>query len=328
MKYSEAIFGKPLLSLTYQDVEMFFQTEREETINLEFKSYPAQGNHKDKENVIKKSVCAMLNSEGGIIIWGAPIETRDSNGITKASGSLTPFNVGLDKDKLINILSSTILPMPVSIQAHFLYDINGNSIVVIEVVKSLERPHQIDNRYYVRLDGQTRVAPHYLIKALMQSQDFPIIRGHIRLKKISNDGNYIYLTFSKLLFNTSKFNNEKNLFMRIMIYPGQIFVNHKLIGSTYDQDFPILSHGRPMMSKFILKLTPTEAQNEIKIIFQFGGEKSPSKTSSYTYNIWGNIISGDVPDESIYIVEKRENKLPSDVSSKSDDEAIEDLLNF
>lgn len=330
MSYSKSILGKSIFNLLYQDIEDFFQSEKEENLNLEFKSYINQGAHKEKENVIKKSVCALLNSEGGIIVWGAPVETRDNNGNTKASGVLTPFNVGLDKDKLVNILSSTIIPMPIDIKVHFLNDGNNNFVIIIEVPKSIERPHQFDNKYYIRLDGQTRIAPHYLIKALIQGKDFPIIKGHIRLKNIviAGQGSIIYLTFRKLLFNTSQFNNEKNIFMSIIINPGKIYINRKPFGSRYDKDFPILSHGRPLMSEFIIELDSSELQEPLSIMFQFGGEKSPSKTSIYKYNILANLVSGSVVDENVYLLEKRENTLPSDVTINTDEEHIEQLLNL
>lgn len=328
MSYSKSILGKDIFDLNYQDIELFFQNEREESLNLEFKSYVNQGPYKDKENAIKKSVCAFLNSEGGILIWGAPIETRDADGNTKASGALTPFVTTLDKDKLINILSSTIIPMPIDIKVNFLNDGNGNYVVIIEVPKSIERPHQNDNKYYIRLDGQTKVAPHYLIKALIQGKDFPVIRGHLRLKNIAIYGNDIFLTFKYVIFNTSQFNNELSAFMRIITYPGNIMINQTLMGSTYDEVFPILSHGRPIMSSFAIKLSAAQVQNEIAITFQFGGEKSPSKISTYKYNILNNLINGGVVDDSVYLTEKRENTLPSDVSNNTDDENINQLLSL
>lgn len=325
MKYSNVIFGKDLYNLTYLDLEDFFSTQKEENLNLEFKSYVPQGGYRDKENAIKKSVCALLNSEGGIVIWGAPIETRDPNGNTTAIGRLTPFNEGLDRDRLINILSSSLIPMPIGIRVQFLNDGNDNFIVVIEVEKSIERPHQYDNRYYIRLDGQTRVAPHYLIKALIQSKDFPVLRGHIRLKNIQIINADIFLTFRKILFNSSQFNNEKNAFMKIVTFPGEIFINRLGQGDSHNIDLPILSHGRPSMSNFVIKLNVRDINTNLKIVFQFGGEKSPSKISNYEYNINANLVSGDVADDSIYLVKKNENSLPA-IDNNVDD-TINNLLN-
>lgn len=91
MKYSQIQFGKDLYDLVYDDILEFFDTEKEESLNLEFKSYPAQGSAQEKENSVMKATCGLLNSEGGIIIWGAPTEIRDAQGNTTAQGALTPF---------------------------------------------------------------------------------------------------------------------------------------------------------------------------------------------------------------------------------------------
>lgn len=327
MSYSKILFNKEIYNLEISDIETYFSIKQEENLNLEFKSYVPNGDYSKKEEAIKKAVCGLLNSEGGIVIWGAPIETKDANGNTSAIGALTPFSSPLDKDRLINILSSSIIPLPLGIKVQALKNNSNESIFIIEVEKSIERPHQYDNRYYIRLDGQTRVAPHYLISALMKSTDFPIIRGHLRLKRISIDGNSILLHFRKLLFNTSVYNNEKNIYMRLVAYPGEIFVNGVNETGMYRQNYPILSNGAPLMSNFILKIPSGQIYQDISIVFQFGGEKSPSKSSTYKFNLNGNIVIGNVQDESFYITEKNENKLPSDITNNSSDVNIELLLN-
>lgn len=251
MSYSKSILGKSLFNLTFCEIENYFTEEREETLNLEFKSYVEEGSIKDKEKVIYKSVCAFLNSEVGIIIWGAPKEVRDENGNTKAAGALTPFNLGLDKDKLINKISSNIIPMPVSVKVNLLTNKEGKSIIIIEIDKSIERPHQFANLYYVRLDGQTRIAPHYLIKALIKSKDFPVLRGHVRLKEISSNSGYLILTFRKLIYNTSPYQNEINPYYKLVVQkPGVLYINDECYGNYTDDEFSILSNGRPEMFDF------------------------------------------------------------------------------
>lgn len=326
MKHSQIFFGRDLYDLELFDIENFFAATKEESLNLEFKSFPQQGDYNAKESAVKKAVCGLLNSEGGIIIWGAPIEIRDGNGNTSAVGALTAFTSPLDRDRLINILTSSITPLPVGIRVQVLKNAGAESIFVIEVEKSIERPHQYDNIYYIRLDGQTRKAPHYLISALMKSTNFPVIKGHLRLKEIQSDGNNIYFHFRKLLFNTSIFNNDINIYMRIIATPGHIFVNNILQGGIYNQTHPIISNGAPLMSNFILKVPAGQLNQVINIVFQFGGEKSPSKMSTYKYRFNGGHI-GIVTDETPYLIEKSENKLPSDVSNNTQEENIEILLN-
>lgn len=326
MKYSKTIFNKDLYDLEYGDLVTFFATSKEETLNLEFKSYVLQGDYVRKEDAIKKAVCALLNSEGGIIIWGAPIEIKDAQGNSSAIGALTAFTSTLDRDRLINIFTSSITPFPIGIRVQVLKNPANESVFVIEVEKSIERPHQYDNKYFVRLDGQTRIAPHYLISALMKSTDFPILRGHLRLKGIEIHGSDILLHFRKLLINTSAFNNDKNVTMRLAASPGALFINGVNEGAMFNTTFPILSNGAPLMSNFILRISSAQRNADIKVLFQFIGEKSPSKVSNYTYRLGANLTLGEVIDETVYLFEKSENKLPSDVSNNTVEENIDMFL--
>lgn len=330
MKYSQVIFGKDLYNLNYNDLVQFFETEKEETLNLEFKSYPITGNHNEKEKAVFKSICGLLNSEGGIVIWGAPTEDKNAEGNTIAEGALTPFKTVLDRDRLINKISSLLIPLPIGVRVQKLDAPNGNSIFVIEVEKSRQKPHQFANNYFIRLDGQTKIAPHYLIEAMMKSIDFPIIRGHIRLKSINHSGNKVVLTFVNLLFNTSEFNNDINFFYRIVAMPGVIHIGDNTYPGDYTNDlFKIMSYGRPIRSIFRLVIPSAilVARNqEVDVIINFGGEKSPSKVSTYKYRL-NNIVKGNVAnDELPYLIEKRENQLPSDATENTVDENINYLL--
>ena len=188
MNFSKSILNKDLYELTLEDVEEFFKSTQDETINLEFKSYVDRGKYSDKENAVKKAICGLLNSEGGIVIWGAPVETKDENGNTSAQGDLTQFETSLDRDRIINIITSSITPFPTGIKVQPILSFENKALFVFEVQKSIGRPHQFSNNYFVRLDGQTRIAPHYLISALFKSVDYPELRGQLRLNKIDNNG--------------------------------------------------------------------------------------------------------------------------------------------
>ncbi|WP_271767910.1 AlbA family DNA-binding domain-containing protein [Aquimarina algiphila] len=332
MKYSQIQFGKDLYDLDYNDLVQFFDTEKEETLNLEFKSYPAQGNAAEKENSVFKAICGLLNSEGGIIIWGAPVEGRNAQGNTTAEGALTPFTTILDRDRFINKVTGLITPLAIGIRVQQINDANNDSIFVIEVEKSDFKPHQFKDKYYIRLDGQTKVAPHYLISAMMKSVDFPIIKGHLRLKNIENlDGHRISLRFRKLIFNTSPFNNDLNVFIRVVASPGVIIVNNEqFAGNYHSPGLNILSNGRPSMSEFNLIITSQQLiqrNNEVQIMLNFGGEKSPSKVSSYKYSL-ANLTLGNVEDENTFLIEKKENSLPSDANNKTAEDQINELLDL
>ena len=72
MDFCSAHFGKPLNSLTINDVKSYFIDERIETDQIEFKSIHPTGNINEKFAGIQRSVCAFLNSSGGLLIWGSP----------------------------------------------------------------------------------------------------------------------------------------------------------------------------------------------------------------------------------------------------------------
>ena len=181
------------------------------------------------------------------------------------------------------------------------------------------------------MDGQTKVAPHYLISAMMKSVDFPIVKGHLRLKNIETDGHTISLRFRKVIFNTSPFNNDLNVFIRVVASPGVIVVNNQqYAGDYHSPGLKILSNGRPSMSEFDLIITSQQLiqrNNEIQIILNFGGEKSPSKVSSYKYSL-ANLVIGNVGNENTFLIKKRENSLPSDANNKTSDIQINELLDL
>lgn len=259
------------------------------------------------------------------MIWGAPSEIKDEHGNSTAVGSLTPFATPLDRDRLINILSSSIIPLPVGVRVQAIQNEKQESVFIIEVEKSSEKPHQFDNRYYIRLDGQTRIAPHYLISALMKGIDFPVLTGHLRLKEIQTTPNYIRLHFRNVLFNTSAFNNEINVQKRIVASHGQLTVNGAFHNLLYSDTMSLLSHGAPWSLDFTLLIKAAHVDRELSIIFQFGGEKSPSKMSTYKYH-FKKLDLGIVHDETIYLVEKNENSLPK-IDINDSMRSVESILN-
>lgn len=194
MDYSSNFFGKKLEELTYADIVFFFNTDQDETDTIEFKSFnAAHGNIEASLDGIRKGISAMLNSNGGIIIWGAP-EGRVIEGKKEKvfGGELSPVNVLIEKDRLINKISSSIIPLPVGVNVNILND-GENYIYIFEIQKSSYSPHQFKNVYYARLDGQSQPAPHYLVEALFRKITYPNIQGYIKLAEISHNGRSYFL---------------------------------------------------------------------------------------------------------------------------------------
>lgn len=72
MTLSQQFFGKPVDDLTYSDLTTHFAQPQEESDRIEYKSFRESGDFKKKEATILKTICAFLNSGGGILVWGAP----------------------------------------------------------------------------------------------------------------------------------------------------------------------------------------------------------------------------------------------------------------
>jgi hypothetical protein len=224
MSYIFQYFGKQPQDLVYQDIIDFFSTEKEESDKIEFKSYhSAAENDREKENGLIRSICAFLNPSGGLLIWGAPIGQNVAGRNEKVFiGALSPVTRLIEKDYFISRVTDSITPAPNAITLHTLED-NGNYVYLIDISQSEYSPHQFRNTYYMRIDGQTKPAPHHYIEALFKKITFPKLKGYITLNRFYHDGRFFYLEITAMIFNLSRLQNEYRCFYRIVVTHGVIF---------------------------------------------------------------------------------------------------------
>lgn len=300
MDYSKIYFDKSLDNLVYQDIVDFFIEPKEESTKIEFKSFSAQYENfnKNLEGVIR-GICALLNSEGGIIIWGAPEGVIPAGQNDKIfQGDISPVAELKTKDWLINKISDSITPLPIGINVSILQD-NQNNVYVFEVQQSIYQPHQFKNTYYARLDGQTKPAPHYLVDALFKKITFPNIEGYISLDEISHNGNLFYLDLTVYIFNFTPLQNEENISYRLMCPQGvfthsrvpplahmYLYNGHQFVSK---DEINVLHFGTPSHRSMRLEFDPNQVlanfQNQIDLLLSFGGRHSPAKTSRYKINL-------------------------------------------
>lgn len=294
MEFVKRLFNKHITELSYEDIETYFQHERTETINLEFKSYNNNNNKiEDSLEGIRRCVCAMLNSDGGVIIWGAPSGKQDVTRRKIFIGELTPIHNKIDKDWLISKISDSITPLPTGIKVQELKKNNNDYIYVFEIEQSNYPPHQFNNNYFIRLDGQNKPAPHYFIEALFKKVRYPNIEGHVKLNGVSETNNKKILTIGLVLYNFSPFQNEERLTIRVIIEGDSYFENYNsFLESTYhpssnelllNSNIQILHYGEP----YILEENIIIANDKEKIglLFSFGGRYSPIKSSYYQIDL-------------------------------------------
>ena len=301
MTYSKLYFGKELIELTYVDIEKYFVDEKDESNKIEYKSYhnPDEKNHTEKENGVIRAICGLINSEGGLVIWGAPIGLTVVDKKEKIfKGPLSPVDKLIEKDSFINRATDLITPSPKGIQFQRL-EKDGKFLYIIEAEQSLYSPHQFRNIYYMRIDGQTKPAPHHFIEALFRKVTFPKLEGYIRIDNVKTDGTQYILQLSYFIFNKSKLQNEHDIYSRLFVSIGK-FANYGNSNSTYrfyrleghELTIPnakaTLYYNEPIYETEMILFSPnelTQSNFECDILLHFGGKQSPLMVSKYKLSL-------------------------------------------
>jgi hypothetical protein len=179
--YIEKIFGKNRNEVTIDDLKEYFTTPQEESSVIEFKSGEVEIND------IFKEITAFLNTEGGLLIIGAPRETKKTirkNDIKICEGDLTYSNFK-NKDWLYQKIASNIVPAPTDLKIEEFLTEDGN-IFLIDIPQSLNPPHQCctDGRYYLRFEREAKPAPHGIVQALFNKRRVPSLTAEISIKQI------------------------------------------------------------------------------------------------------------------------------------------------
>lgn len=310
--YCKQFFGKSLLDLTYTDIELFFEEDREESNILEFKS--GQFNTQDFDNILNKkiirAITSFLNSEGGLLIWGSPKEKEKEKGGKKvkvAAGPLCPNVVFNEKDQLINKITRSISYMPTGITMTTL-EFGGQYIYIFEIQESQSKPHQYADQYPIRIDGQTLPAPHYLVDSMFKMVKVPELDGRIKFHNIEfAAGNYIKIGISVVIYNKTAIINEKNLSFQLVVSPGIILSNSK---STYfSRTHNVLHYGRPYLEEHTIYISQemfAKKPDVLDVILSFGGELGQALTSKYKIN--PRIFRTGIFDFKKYIIYSVENE--------------------
>ncbi|BDS10116.1 AlbA family DNA-binding domain-containing protein [Aureispira anguillae] len=310
MEFAKKILGKNLVELTKNDIEQFFVTEQEESDIVEYKSYFARGinDHKKKEEGILKTICAFLNSNGGLLVWGAPKGEYDNSKKTKVfKGELDPVDKLISKDSFISKITNRIIPLAAQIRMHTIDAGNNKYVYVFEVEESFTKPHQFNSIYYMRLDGQTNKAPHHYVEALFKQKKYPNLGGYIDFHSItlsspsgfSSSRHSAILNINVAIFNHSSLLNEENVNVSLFINNGKFSesiraphlyqnkgIDYQYNGSLANRNniTDILYFNRPAFfsEKILLYTEPLMIQNfKMELILSFGGKKSPLKESKY-----------------------------------------------
>ncbi len=162
MDFATAILGTHLRNISAADLRAYFDSNPDETENVELKS----GSTGISEVVAQ--VVGFLNGAGGLIVWGSPNPTTeiDETGARRQNYSGPIVSVQRrTKDDLNRALMGNIQPLPLGIRIQECR-VDGGAIFVIEVDPSSSPPHQEGGKYWIRVDGETRAASHGVVESL------------------------------------------------------------------------------------------------------------------------------------------------------------------
>ncbi len=296
------LFGKDINELTVDDLEAFFSVEQVETDKIEFKSTKEiiggnDGTRNKESDVLKKimqTICGFLNTEGGVLIWGAPEGNHTDNSSREKAfkGALTVVKTRLEKDQLLNKVSDQINPTAAKIRFIPLSYKDG-WIYVFEVLRSDYAPHQLSGTYYFRLDGQTRPAPHQYVEALMKKARVAKLEMDFYFHPVMRAGDFACLFFTITSQNVTKYINDRDIRLDLtshatIIETKEVFIGadnetHKIINVAN-----ILYPGLPVTHEFIL-VTPMYhgwGRRNISIIALLTGENSPVSRSYFAFEFF------------------------------------------
>jgi len=165
VKIFQDIFGKEPSVFGFADLQNFFLKDRFENEYLEFKSGEI------KLNSLFREVAAFANSKGGILIVGAPLESKMEGEFGReirfCKGSLTWSEIK-SAAYIREKLSENIQPNITDIEILEFLNPMGNQFVII-VSPSINPPHMCvnDGRYYIRAEDMIKPAPHNIVKELL-----------------------------------------------------------------------------------------------------------------------------------------------------------------
>lgn len=317
MRFTEILFAKELKDISVEDVKAFFAEPREESNKMEFKSYETGANDrkdpKDREKDILRTICGMLNSEGGIILWGAP-----SN--LSSSGTLTPLSKLYKKDDFMAKIANLIIPSPQGI-VMLTVPIDNGYVYLFDIPRSDYSPHQFLDKYYMRLDGQTKAAPHHYIEAQFKKITFPNLEAYLKLEQYGFVNDSISELSCSIIFrNQSPFQNDYELHYRLFTSHGTpevYYKNASLVAQEYDLSRPgdytkpnvanTIYYGNWIDDRFKIVFSRDalyKHQYHVDVRLQFGARHSPMKLNLYKLHI-GEKMKDNIQD---HIIEMAENR--------------------
>jgi hypothetical protein len=223
MPFIKTVFDKSYDEIQLEDVIEFFKEAQDETITLEFKS-----GEKQLEDLYRE-VSAFLNTNGGLIIWGAPKEKDaeiNNQKVKRAQGELVPTNHCKTREKLVQLINTNIVPAPSGIEVKQFTMATG-FVYLIDIPRSLHPPHQVQESgtYCMRIDNIAKGAPHGFVEALFNYRRVPKLSADIIFYSTEEEAE---IEVEIAIGNESQYPADKVTYIIEIYNAFDIFSDHKL----------------------------------------------------------------------------------------------------
>ena len=171
MTWTQNILEKAGSDIKLADIREFFQRNPHESQHLEFKSGDVD------MSKLRKEVCALLNSEGGLIILGSPREGGENAGVLE-------LNHFPDASLLLQQIIQGVVPQPAGINVLQIPGDDG-SVFLIDIPGSATPPHQLQGsgQYYIREGAVSRPALHHEVEMMFMENRKPSLDLQIEIER-------------------------------------------------------------------------------------------------------------------------------------------------
>ena len=147
------LYRKPLNDIDLADVQKFLEQRTPENTVLDYKrTFP---------NDLAKSIAAMANTFGGLILVGVDEDKEEGESRPKLPIAGIPFERGLE-EKVSSISIDSISPPVVPDVRVISLNDNGKAIIIIRISQSAESPHAISTNTKIYVRTGNRNSPEQL----------------------------------------------------------------------------------------------------------------------------------------------------------------------
>lgn len=184
-------------SLRY--LEALIENKVEENLNLDYKASGSLDKQNNKTTEISKDVSAMVNSDGGIIIYGLIEEKHLPTKIDPIDRNQFP------KEWLEQIIQDKIRPRISNFKIHPI-EIDSDHVVYIVLITKGNTAHQaFDKRYYKRFNFQSTPMYDYEIRDVLNRSnnaiidlEFELENRHSELVVFARNNGNIYAKYANV----------------------------------------------------------------------------------------------------------------------------------